>query len=147
MPDEYADDHDESNVIKDLRIKAKRADDLDAEVKALRQETAILKAGITDLTPAKQKALLAAHEGDLDAESLRKTATELGFIAVLAAEAETPQVSAEEQAAHQRVAEATAAAEPSEAQLKTLEDKMREARSPEELAAILDNAGLLLQDD
>ena len=55
MPDERYDDDEqehESSVIKDLRKKAKRADDLDAEVKALRQESAILKAGITDLTPA-----------------------------------------------------------------------------------------------
>lgn len=147
MPDEHYDDDEaeqESSVMRDLRKKAKRADALEDENGTLRQKVAILEAGITDLTPAKQKALLAAHEGDLSPEALRATATDLGFIAE---EKPEPQVSAEEQAAHQAMAEATAAAEPSEAQVKTLQDRMRAAKSPEELAAILAEENLLYSDE
>lgn len=149
MPDEY-DDEDpteaESSVIKDLRKQAKRANELDAEVKQLRQESAILKAGITDLTPAKQKALLAAHEGELDPDAIRKTAIELGFAADKS-NTEAPQVPAEEQAAHQRAAEATAAAAPSEAHLESLDDVIAKAQSPAELRKALVNAGMYDSED
>lgn len=148
MPDEhdYDENPDESSVIKELRKKANRHDELDNEVRMLRQRNAILEAGITDLTPARQKALLAAHEGDLEPEALRKTAAELGFIAEKAPEAEAPQVPAEEQAAHQRMAEATAAAPPSEAQSKTLNDEILQASSAEEVKAILDREGMVAID-
>lgn len=149
MPDEYDDDdqtESESSVIKDLRKQAKRAHELDSEVKALRQEAAILKAGITDLTPAKQKALLAAHEGELDVESIRKTATELGFLNT-EAKPETPQVPADEQAAHQRQAETVAAAQASEAHLETLDDVIAKAKTPDELRAALRNAGMYDSED
>jgi hypothetical protein len=145
MPDEFQDEN-ESSVIKELRQKAKRADDLEPEVATLRQENAILKAGVTDLSPAKQKALLAAHEGDLEPEALRKTATELGFIAEAPAEVETPQVPADEVAAHKRIQEATAAAAPSEAQVRTLNDELLEAKSAEEITAILRRQDMVYTD-
>lgn len=149
MPDEHYDDEqdNESSVIRELRRELKQAKADAAEVSTLRQEAAILRAGITDLTPAKQKALLAAHEGDLSAEALRQTATDLGFIAEAPQSEPEPQVPVEEQQALQAMAAATAAADPSEAHLKTLDDAIRAAKSPEELAEILDRAGLLLHDE
>lgn len=149
MPDEYDDEDSnetDSSVIKDLRKQAKRANELDAEVKQLRQESAILRAGIPGLTPIKQKALLAAHEGELDPESLRKTAIELGYAEDKPA-AEAPQVPADEQAAHQRAAEATAAAAPSEAHLETLDDVIAKAQTPAELRKALTNAGMYDSED
>lgn len=148
MPDEHYDDDEqhESSVIKDLRQKAKRTEAAESETATLRQKVAILEAGITNLTPAKQKALLAAHEGDLTAESLRVTAIDLGFLAEDTPEAGAPQVPLEEQAAHKAMAEATAAAEASEAQTKTLNDEINAAKTPQELEAILAREGLLLSD-
>lgn len=145
MPDEhdYDDDQDsgqESSVMRDLRKKAKRADTLEAEVASLRQETAILKAGIT-LTPAQQKALLAVHDGDLEPDAIRKTAADLGFVTE---KAEEPAIPVEEQQAHQAMAEATAGAMPSEAQTKTFEEQMREAAtSPEALQAFLEKHDMI----
>lgn len=147
MPDEheYDDDHDspESSVMRDLRKKAKRADTLDTEVASLRQENAVLKAGIT-LTTAQQKALLAVHDGDLEPDAIRKTAVELGFVTEKADESAIPEA---EQQEHQRMAEATAGAQPSEAQTKTFEEQMREAAtSPEALQAFLEKHDMIEYD-
>jgi len=51
-----------------------------AENSRLKRENALLKAGLGDLGGKKTQALLAAHDGDLTAEALKATATELGFI-------------------------------------------------------------------
>lgn len=145
MPDEN-DTENESPVISELRAKAKRVDDLEPEVTTLRQENAILKAGITDLTPARQKALLAAHEGDLDAEALRKTAVDLGFLKAETPAEEEPQVPADEQAAHQRIAETTGTAPASEAEVQTMQAKIAELRAAgDEKAAMayLEEQGML----
>lgn len=140
--DDFAENGDDSPVIRELRHKARRADAAEAETVALRTENAILKAGLTDLTPAKQKALLAAHEGDMDTEAIRKTAIELGFLTEPAPAEPEPQVPADEQAAHQRIAEATAGAQPAEASPETLNDRIAKAKNPRELEAILAEAGI-----
>lgn len=136
VPDENDDidlDEPDSSVIRDLRGKAKRVDAAEAETKALRTELAIAKAGLPDLSEARQKALLAAHEGDMTPEALRKTAVDLGF-APADTEPETPAVTAPEQAALGAMQEATAAGEAVEAHPKTIEDGMREAAAKGEAA-------------
>lgn len=143
MPDEYDDAPDgdeESSVIRELRQKAKKADDLDTEVKALRMENALAKAGMIDLSEAKRKALLAAHDGDLEVGALRKTAVDLGFISEPEPE---PHVPANEVAAHQRAQEATAQAEPADAHPEKLEDLIAKTKSPEDLDALMASAGQL----
>lgn len=143
MPDEYDDDgnllEQESTVIRDLRTKAKRTDEVEAENGKLRNELAISRLGL-DLTPAKEKALLAAHEGELTTEALNKTAVDLGFAE--APEPEPPQVSAEEQAAHQRAQAATNGAEGAEAHPETLEQRIARCKTPQELDELLANAGI-----
>lgn len=70
----------DSQVIRELRnqVKALKGDATEAE--GLRQKVAVLEAGLT-LTPKQQTALLAAHDGDLEAGALKATAMELGFAA------------------------------------------------------------------
>ena len=69
---------DESQVIRELRAQVKTLKGADTEASTLRQENALLKAGL-DLTPIQAKALLATHDGEMDPEALKATATELGF--------------------------------------------------------------------
>jgi hypothetical protein len=149
VPDDIDDDLEDqdSPVIKDLRGKAKRTDAAEARANELETEIAILRAGGQNLTPLQQKALLASHEGERTPEALAATAKELGFPLAGAAgstEAEAPQgATADEQKALGAMQEATAAAEASEAQVQTLDDKIAQAKTPEELDAILANAGML----
>ena len=142
MPDndDYdSDDTEESSVIRDLRKKAKRNEDMETENAALRTEVMLARSGLGDISPARQKALLAAHEGDTTREAIRKTAADLGFIAE---EEPEPQVPASEQEAHRRAQEATAGAEASEAHPETLDDRIAKAKTEDELAQILADAGV-----
>lgn len=113
MPDNDYDELDEAPDqeqvrLKSLRDKAAKVDRLEPENTSLRTENALLKAGLGDLNDLQQKALIASHEGDLTPEALKATAATLGFTAETKEEA--PQVSAEEQAAHARVATVTTGA-------------------------------------
>lgn len=139
MPDQYDDDEpddlDESDKFRQLRQKAKRADDLAAENEALRRENALAKAGL-DLSPAQQKALLAVHEGDLTPEALVKTATELKMVPE-PAEPE-PQVPDDDVAAQRRTQEAMAGT-PADAHPETLDERLSKATSQEEVLEILRN--------
>lgn len=82
-----------------LRKKEKEYDSLAARLAEMERREAIRGAGLT-LNPRQEKALLAAHEGDINADGLKATAAELGFIAAASQEPDTP---ADEQAAHQRM--------------------------------------------
>lgn len=140
MPDD--DDYDEapneedSPVVTALRKKAAKADKLEPENTSLRMENAVLKAGLGGLNERQQKALIASHEGDLTPDALKATAAELGFT-VETPEPETPQVPDDEQAAHQRVADTTGGAQPAEATVTTLEQKIGQVQSVEELDALI----------
>lgn len=95
--------------IRQLRKDAKRAKQLEAELADIRRERALEKAGLkrpdgSDLSERQLKALLATHEGDMTADTLRATAIELGF----AAPSEEQQQLDEDLAAQQRVAAAAA---------------------------------------
>lgn len=130
---------DESEVIKKLRKDAAKAGAAEAEAQTLRTENALLKAGLGGLTEKQRKAFLAAHDGELDAEALKATALELGF--AKADEQPQQQIPADEQAQHQRLAEATAGAVPSEAQVKSVNDEISVTQSPEELRALIHQHG------
>jgi hypothetical protein len=144
MPDDDYDDPDldqeESGTVKALRKQLKDAEKQAHEANGLRTENALLKAGLGDLSDIQRKAILATHDGETTAEALTATATSLGFVK---APEPVPQVPADEVAAHQRAAEATQGAEASGAQVVTLDEKIRAARTPEELDDILRSAGQL----
>lgn len=148
MPDEYDEPDDpqepsESSVIRELRQKAKRADDLAAENDALRKESAITKAGL-DLTPAQQTALLAVHEGEFTPEALAATHATL-FGGGKAEEA--PQVPADEVEAQQRVQEASASPEAADAHPETLAERIGRANTEAEVRALLAEAGIVTDHD
>jgi hypothetical protein len=145
MPDEYDEADDEiveqnSSVIRALRKEAKEGKEAKARVAVLERENAIAKANL-GLTDAQTEALLRFHEGDTTPEAL--LATKVLLYGTAEAPAETPQVPAEEQAAHRRMAEATAAAQPSEAHTTTLDEEIAAAPSAEALEAILRREGMV----
>ena len=82
-----------------LRKQAKEAEDLRNRIADMERREAIRGAGLS-LNPRQEKALLASHDGEINADSLKATAAELGFIAAASQEPDTP---LEEQAAHQRL--------------------------------------------
>ena len=85
--------------LKDAQKQAKEADDLRNRIAEMERREAIRGAGLS-LNPRQEKALLASHDGEINADSLKATAAELGFIAAASQEPDTP---ADEQAAHQRM--------------------------------------------
>lgn len=143
MPDEYDPDDegaDESSVIRALRKELRDAKAEAAELPDLRRKVAFSDAGLSGLSDKQQRAILAAHDGDVtDIEGLKATAVEVG---VLKAPEPEPQVSAEEQAAHQRIDEATTSTEAAEAHPDTLEDRINKAKSADEVKALIAAAGM-----
>lgn len=133
----------DSQVIRDLRKKAERADQAEAEANALRTENALFKAGLGDLTDIQRRAILATHDGELNSDALKATAESLGFTRQPEAPQE-PQVPADEQAAHQRVAE-MGAAPAAEAEAKTLIDEINACNSPAELMALQMREGAVFE--
>lgn len=146
MPDDLESPDDEqpaedNPVIRDLRKQAKESADWQTKAAALERELVVHKAGLTELTDKQLKALAAAHEGDWEPDALKATAAELGFGPQPAAEPPPPQVPPEEMDAMQRVAAASGgqpAPPPPD-----LESQIANAKSPEELRAVLANAGML----
>lgn len=148
MPDDdYNDDgseQDDSPVIKDLRKKAAKAEQLEPENVSLRTKVAIYESGLGHLNAAQQKALIGSVEGDPTPEALKTAAATLGFpVDAPPPTEETEQVSDEDKAAHQRAADATSGAEASEAQTKTLEDEIAAAPNEEAVRSILARENML----
>lgn len=145
MPDEHDDDledQDDGVKIRGLRDKAKRTDAAEARAEAAETKVAFLEAGLT-LTPLQQEGFLATFKGERTPEAFNAHATALGYT-VGGTETEEPLgATVEEQKALGAMSEATAAAEASEAQVQTLEDRINQAKTPEELDSILANAGML----
>ena len=91
MSDELLDDEPfgapgEDDQFREMRRAANKSAKLSKENAALtarlaemERQVALSSAGLT-LSPKQQAALLAAHEGELERDLLRATATELGFI-------------------------------------------------------------------
>lgn len=129
----------ESGVVKTLRQKLAAAEKEAADVPTLRKELAIRDADLGTLNEFQRKALLSTHEGELTKEALRGTATNLGFIE---APKQEPQVPAEEQAAHGRIAEATAGAEPVDGKAPSFEAQLAAAKNDAEVAALCEANGI-----
>lgn len=85
-PDQFEETEGQAPTGKGLRTqleaalqRAKEAEGKVNEMAGLQQKLAIHEAGLT-LNPKQAKALLAAHEGELDPDGLKQTATDLGFL-------------------------------------------------------------------
>lgn len=86
----------ESSVMKELRAKAKRAEQAEARVAEMERKFALAEAGLSGLSDKQVKALLSTHEGDISGEALKATAAELGFGAPVAEqETQDPEVAGE----------------------------------------------------
>ena len=83
-------EHGDSAVIKELRAKAKRVEEAETRAATAERELAFLKADLGSLNDKQRKALLAAHDGEIEPEALKATALELGF------QAQAPQPTGEE---------------------------------------------------
>ena len=92
------------NQLKEANARARAADELAAENKRLREDLVIRDAGIS-LNDRQRKALAATHDGTWDAESVKKTAVDLGFVTE---PAEPARVDDPSLAAHDRIAAASA---------------------------------------
>lgn len=130
---EHPSDDERRDAFRSLRRKAARADALERENRQLREDAAFRDSGLA-LNDAQRDAVLGRLDGPPTAEAITEAAESLSFVAA-------PQISRAEQAAHQRIAAATAGAEPSIAYPKSLVDEIKASRSPEELDRILLNAG------
>lgn len=87
--------------IKALEAEAKKASEAEARATAAERKLVIAEAGIK-LNARQMSALTSVHDGEWDAESLKATAIDLGFV-----KAEEPEVQPELEA-HERVARAAA---------------------------------------
>lgn len=136
----------DSPVIRELREKARRADDNETRAVAAERKLALHEAGLGGLNQTQMKAFLGAHEGDWDADALKATAKELGFGQSPSNGEQTaePQIPAEELDAHQRVA-AAAGGEP--APSLDLTAQINAAKDNTEIKTILRNNGMLAEDN
>ena len=91
--------------IRTLERDAKQARKANDELAQMRRELALTRAGLGDLSAARQKALLASIDGDLTADTARAAAEELGFI-----QPPPPPEPDKDQAAMERMSQASAGA-------------------------------------
>ena len=128
------------NWRRDLEEQAAQAKQAAAEAEAAKRELAFLKAGI-DLDSPGGKLLAKAYDGAPTVEAIKAAAVEYGVI-----QNEAPAVSAEELAAHDRVANASAGA-PTANEADELMAELDKAGdffsgSPEAVLAVLRKAGI-----
>lgn len=85
MSDQYSEMHDDdeqsSEDFKNLRAKARKADQYERELAQARRELAFVKAGIPTDDP-KMTYFVKGYEGELDPQAVRQAAIDAGFISV-----------------------------------------------------------------
>lgn len=85
MSDNYTqpavdDDSDDNEDFKNLRAKARKADQYERELASLKREVAFTKAGVPMDDP-KMSYFVKGYEGDLEPEAIRQAAIDAGFMA------------------------------------------------------------------
>jgi len=140
------DEQPRKNWRRELEDRAKSAED---ERDRLRRELAFNKAGLDSLSDKQVKALVATHEGEMTAESLRSTADELGFIPK---PTETPEVEEQVEDHSDEVAALAKMSGSSPAPAKTdktseLRDKLNSFKGSSQAYEkfVLDNADALIE--
>jgi hypothetical protein len=139
LPDDDLQDDDttepqtESDDIRQLRKKAKKADALEAELTTLKREKEFTRAGL-DPDNAQHRYFMRGYDGDLSAEAIKAEAQSAGFL-----EAPATQVPAEEQETQARIsaASAGAAVQPE----KDWDAELRGARTEAEFDSIYRQSG------
>jgi ribosomal protein L12E/L44/L45/RPP1/RPP2 len=110
MSNNYSEpDDDGDEDFKNLRAKAKRADQLERENATLKRDIAFVKAGIPMEDP-RMGYFVKGYEGDLDPDSIKQAAVDAGFIAATPAPADPALDQA--RAGQQRVLAASSGTEP-----------------------------------
>lgn len=126
--------------IRDLEAKAKRTDELEAELAEARKDAAFTKALGPDTDP-RLDYFRRGYQGDMTPDAIRQAATEAGFLATESQPATPPAAepgaTAAELAAHARMAAASDGA--GTVPQTDLLTAIRQAKSPEELDAILES--------
>lgn len=74
--DDQPEDSEQERNWRKLEDRAKKAEE---RVSQLERQVAFTEAGLTNLSDKQVKALVATHDGEMTAEALKATATELGF--------------------------------------------------------------------
>lgn len=111
MSDNYTqpvDDDDED--FKNLRAKAKKADQYEREVMTLKRENAFIKAGV-NMDDPKMGYFVKGYDGELTSEAIKEAAISAGFMAAPAAAAPDPAVQ-QAQAGQAAVVAASAGTQP-----------------------------------
>jgi hypothetical protein len=145
MPEDFDDDapdtddepQRDNHDIRQLREKAKRADELEARLAAMERETAFAKALGDKLTDPKMRYFEKAYDGDLTVEAIREAAKRDGFWP-------EPQGAggndrADLEAATRMAAASQGAGEPVPPDV---HEAVRKAQSEEEVLAIIEAAGV-----
>lgn len=104
MPEDVLDDETEtgdSHDIRELRRKAKEADQLQARLATLERENAFAKAGVAVDDP-KYKYFVKAYDGELSADAIKAELETIGLAGQPPARKETSGPSADEIAAYER---------------------------------------------
>lgn len=109
MSDNYNETDDGDEDFKNLRAKARKADQYERELENLKRELAFTKAGIPMEDP-KMGYFVKGYEGDLDPSSIKQAAIDAGFIAAPQQQADPVLDQARE--GQQRVLAASAGTEP-----------------------------------
>jgi len=117
--DELEDDQDpedRAGLRKQLRAASKERDQARRQLEQLQRDTAFLKAGVPE---TKQSAyFIKGYDGEMNPEAIRQAAVEAGFIT------EQSSVPADEQAAHERIADASAGANVPQPQMAQVMEKL-----------------------
>jgi len=82
MADNYneVDDDDAEDDFKNLRAKAKKADQYERELAQMKRQMAFMQAGVPSDDP-RMTYFIKGYDGDLDPEKIREAAVEAGFMA------------------------------------------------------------------
>lgn len=132
MPDDVDDDgqNDSPNWRRELEEKARRADDLEAQLAEVKRQQAFNEAGITSANPA-YKYFTKGYDGDMTVDAIKAAATEAGILRVPpATQQDSPMLSQ-----YDRIANASEGATP--APTTDLIEGINQAQTADEVMALM----------
>lgn len=124
---------------KDGRRAKQEANQAAAEASIAKKELAFLRAGI-DLETPQGKLFAKAYDGEPSLDAVKAAAQEYGLL-------DAPSVSADELAAHDRIAQASAGSSVSQTDDQIYFAELDKAENPEQVLAVLAKAGITPEHD